>query len=83
MEDTLLIIMLAVLVVAGFAAILFFSGLLGKKRRNKAEIPAPVRNDRPAEKEGLLDEYDRLGIIRFDKTGKAEDPAHPEGEKSE
>lgn len=80
MEDKFLIIMLAVLAVAGFAAILFFSGLLSKKRReNSAEKLSPGKNARPAEKGELLDEYDRTGIICFDKSGKAAETASDKG----
>ena len=76
MEDTFLIIMLAVLVCAGFAAILFFSGFLNKrKRKNNAEQPLSQEGEKSAEKAELLDEFDRTGVMCFDKNVKTADKA--------
>lgn len=74
MEDKFLIIMLAVLVCVGFAAILFFSGFLNKrKRRNNAGQPEIPQGTPPEEKAKLLDEFDRTGVMCFDKNDKAAD----------
>ena len=83
MEDTLLIIMLAAIAVLGFAAILIFSGFLSKNRRNKAEKTEDGEKGLPPEKAYLLDEYDRTGVMRFDKIEKTGDRVPDAGEGME
>ena len=76
MEDIILIIMLALLVCAGFAAILFFSGFLNKrKRKNNRSLPAVSDASQPVGKAELLDEFDSTGVMCFDKTEKPADQA--------